>query len=105
MKKLFILLMMLFSINMAYSQEYTREGKTFTATTKQKAKSEPKATGFTWKEKDGEHPIFMSKSGSCFILKTSSKTSKEYRKYLGPEISQEICKELGIEYKGKKTKG
>lgn len=101
MKKLLILLMMLFSINMAYSQEYTREGKTFTAVSKQKAKNEPKSTGFSWKEKDGEHPIFMSESGSCFILKTSSKTGKEYRKYLGSEVSQEICKELNVEYKGK----
>ena len=45
----------------------------------------------------------ISANGSCFVNKISSKTGKEYKYYLGPEISQEICKEMGVEYKGKKS--
>ena len=44
----------------------------------------------------------MSSTGSCFVIKTSAKTGKEYRNYLGPEISEQMCKELNVEYKGKK---
>lgn len=44
----------------------------------------------------------MSSTGSCFVMRVSSKTGKEYKSYLGPEISQQICKELNVEYKGKR---
>lgn len=43
----------------------------------------------------------MGKTGSCFIRKTSAKSGKEYPDYLGEEISRTICKEMGVEYKGK----
>lgn len=45
------------------------------------------------------YPIFMSKSGSCYIKKVSKKTGNEYKQYLAAEISADICKQLGIEYK------
>lgn len=84
------------------AQDYTRSGNTFTIVSKKKkAKSEPTKTKFTV-EKDGKsYPVYMGSTGSCFILKTSSKTGKEYRNYLGPELSATICKELGVEYKPK----
>lgn len=83
------------------AQNYKRNGNTFTMTSTKKIKSEPKQTKFTV-EKDGKkYPVYIGSTGSCFILKTSSKTGKEYRNYLGPEISTTICKELGVEYKGK----
>ena len=56
-----------------------------------------------WKDSKGnEYPVYMSSTGSCFVIKTSAKTGKEYRNYLGPEISEQMCKELNVEYKGKK---
>ena len=104
MKKiLFILLLFCISFNNAYSQNYTREGNTFISSTGERVKAEPTKTKFTWKDSKGkEYPVYMSSNGSCFVIKVSTKTGKEYRNYLGPEISQQICKELNVEYKGKK---
>lgn len=89
----------------ASAQTYTRQGTTFIQTGTSRAKAEK--TQFTWKDKDGtEHPIYISNNGSCFVLKKSKKSGNEYRKYLGEQISREICAELGKEYtyKPKETK-
>ena len=104
MKKLFILFIMMFTFTtVVNAQSYERQGNTFVATKGSRAKSEPTKTKFTWKDSKGnEYPVYMSSTGSCFIIKTSAKTGKEYRNYLGPEISEQMCKELNIEYKGKK---
>ena len=65
--------------------------------------SAPIPTGFEWTDSKGnKYPIYISASGSCYVFKTSSKTGKEYKQYLKPEISQDICAKLGREYKGKK---
>ena len=83
------------------AQNYTREGNTFVSV--KSAKAEPTKTKFTWKDSKGtEYPVYISSTGSCFIIRISKKTGKEYRSYLGPEVSAQICKELNIEYKGKK---
>jgi hypothetical protein len=85
------------------AQNYTREGNTFISSTGERTKQEATKTKFTWKDSKGkEYPVYISKSGSCFVIKVSAKTGKEYRNYLGPEISRQICKELNVEYKSKK---
>lgn len=84
------------------AQSFTRSGNTFVSTTTTRTKSEPKKTQFTYKQGDKSYPIYIGSTGSCFILKTSGKTGKEYRSYLGEEMSRTICKELGVEYKPKK---
>lgn len=107
MKKiLIILLLAVMSINcVAQSKNYAVQGKEYSSTKKTKSKSEPKNTGYTWKDSKGNvYPIYMSESGSCYVIKTSSKTGKEYKNYLGPEVSQDICNKLGVTYKGKKSK-
>ena len=87
----------------ANAQTYTRGGNTFISSTGERVKTKPVKTKFTWKDSKGkEYPVYISNTGSCFVIKVSAKTGKEYRNYLGPEISQQICKELSIEYKGKK---
>lgn len=51
-------------------------------------------TDFTWKDSKGdEFPIYMAHTGSCFIIRTS-KGGKNYRAYLGEEVSEQINKEL-----------
>ena len=51
-------------------------------------------TGFTWKDSKGdEYPVYMAHTGSCFVIKTS-KSGKDYRAYLGEEVSEQIRKEL-----------
>ena len=100
MKKLLIMLVLLCVGLTSNAQNYTREGNTFVST--KSVKAEPVKTKFTWKDSKGnEYPVYISSKGSCFVIRVSSKTGKEYKSYLGPEISQQICKELGVNYKGK----
>lgn len=106
LRRLLTLLLLVLAIGLAANaQTYTRSGNTFISSKGERVKAEPVKTKFTWKDSKGnEYPVYISSNGSCFVIKVSAKTGKEYRNYLGPEISQQICKELGIEYKGKKNK-
>lgn len=75
----------------------TREGKTFVAQGA-KTKVENVKTEYSYTDTDGKtYEIWLSKNGRAFIIRVS-KTGKEYRKYLGEEISRQICKEIGREY-------
>ena len=59
-----------------------------------------KKTKFIWRDsKEMEYPVYIKSNGSCFVVKTSVKTREQYRVYLDPEISKQICKELGVDYK------
>ena len=95
------LMLSLMPYNMV-AQSYTRSGNNFVAASSSRAKSEPVKTKYTYTKDGKTYPVYVGSTGSCFILKTSSKTGKEYRMYLGEEISRQICKELNIEYKEKK---
>ena len=103
-RRLLTLLLLVLAIGLAANaQTYTRNGNTFTSAKSVKAKAEPVKTKFTWKDSKGkEYPVYISSKGSCFVIKVSAKTGKEYKNYLGTEISQQICKELNIKYNGKK---
>lgn len=80
------------------AQNYKKEGNTYIKSSNS-SKSE-RQTGFLYKDSKGnEFPIYIGNSGSCYIKKISKKTGKEYRQYLGEEISKDICKSLGVEYK------
>ena len=101
MKKIFITLTIALMAWNANAQT-VRDGKNFTQVATQ---SQGKKTGFTFTDKDGKvYDIYVGKTGSCYILKTSKKTGKEWKKYLGEEISAQICKELGITYQPKTKK-
>ena len=85
------------------AQTYTRSGNTFISSMGERIKAEPTKTKFTWKDSKGnEYPVYISSKGSCFVIKGKDKNGKDKKTYLGPEISQQICKELNVEYKGKK---
>lgn len=106
MKKfLFILLLAILSFNVSVAEtKITREGNTFVQTSTHGSKGTVTKTKYQWKDSKGTiYDVYMSSTGSCFVNKISSKTGKEYRYYLGPEISEQICRELGVEYKGKKS--
>jgi hypothetical protein len=103
MKKFFIAAVMLLALGVnnssIYAQSVVKEGKTFTVVSSSK-KSESVKTEYIWKDSKGvEYPIYISKSGACFVLRISKKTGKEYRQYLPKEVSAQIASELGIEYK------
>ena len=98
-----LLIMAVSCVANAQSANFERQGNTFVSKSSRGFKAEPIKTKFTWKDSKGkEYPVYMSSTGSCFVIRVSSKTGKEYKSYLGPEISEQICKELGVEYKGKK---
>lgn len=100
-KFILIVILAITSISASYSQNYTKSGNTFKVVSGATASKETK-TDFIWETSKGEkYPIYVGPSGSCYIKRTSSKTGKEYKQYLGAEISSEICKSLGIEYKSK----
>lgn len=102
MKKYFILAVMVLMSTICTAQ-IKREGNTFTKVTNSRTKVDTICTNYTWEIKGVIYPIAISKaSGACYIGRISSKTGKYYRSYLPQEVSAEISKELGIEYKPKK---
>ncbi len=105
-KRLLALMLLVLAMGLAANaQTYTRSGNTFISSTGERVKAEPVKTKFTWKDsKENEYPIYISSKGSCFVIKGKDKNGKDKKTYLGPEISQQICKELNVEYKGKKGK-
>ena len=83
---------------------YTVSGNTYTQVSHRgnRTSAEPEKTQFVWTDTKGkQYPIYISATGSCFIIKTSTRTGKEYRNYLKPEISKDICSRMGREYKGR----
>ena len=107
-RRLFTLILIIICCGMIANADDNKsfkcEGNTYSSTGRVKSNSSaPVVTGFTWTDSKGnKYPIYISNSGSCYIIRTSKKTGKEYKSYLGPEISQDICKKLGKEYKGKR---
>jgi hypothetical protein len=101
-KFILIAILIIASISASYAQNYTKDGKTYKSEKTIKQSSE-RETGFTWEDSKGiQYPIYMGPSGSCYIKKISKKSGNEYKQYLGAEISADICKQLGVEYKSTK---
>ena len=96
-----VALMSIMTSNTIIAQDVKREGKVYVEQKKSsEAKSEEK-TGFTYKDAKGvSFDIYIGKTGSCYINKVS-KNGNKYRKYLGEEISREICQSLGRKYQPK----
>ena len=90
----------------ASAQSFKVEGKNYSSiSSNNRTKTEPEKTDFIWTDKKGnEYPIYISVNGSCFVIKTSTKTGKEYRNYLKPDVSEDICKKLGRKYAKKAVK-
>lgn len=69
------------------AQNVVRNGNNFSVVAKNK---EDKKTQYTFTTKDGKvYPIYLSAKGKAYILRTSSKTGKQYKQYL-PEIGKQI---------------
>ena len=99
MRKLFLIAMLIIaSVTASYAQQtFTKEGNTYKS---EKVVTSEKKTDFLWEDsKKVKYIIYMGPSGSCYIKKFSQKTGKEYKQYLGEEVSKDICKQLGVEYK------
>lgn len=106
MKKLVLLLMLVMAfVTITNAQTYNVSGNTYIQNKIEKQKVEPIKTVYKYQDSKGkEYDIYMTpSSGSCFVYKISSKTGKEYKQYLGEEISKDICRKSGKEYKGKSS--
>lgn len=95
MKK-FILCILLALFCITINAEVKREGDTFKV--EQSTKASDTKTKYTWEDKQGnKYPIFITKRGACYVLKTSKKTGKEYKYYLPKDIQTQIKQEMGIQ--------
>lgn len=108
MKKFIFAVVMLlaFGIQNVNSQNVVKNGNTFKSIkSSSRTSRDTIATKFNWEDsKSNKYPIIVNKgSGSCYVWRKSAKTGKMYKSYLGAEISQAVCKELGIKYSSKQV--
>lgn len=108
MKKLIFAVVMLlaFGVQNINAQSVVRNGNTFKSVSSSSSRTsrDTIATKFEWEDSKGnKYPIIVNKgSGACYVWRKSVKTGKMYKSYLGAEVSQAVCKELGITYVPKK---
>lgn len=108
MKKFIFAVVMLlaFGVQNINAQSVVRNGNTFKSVSSSSSRTsrDTIATKFEWEDSKGnKYPIIVNKgSGACYVWRKSAKTGKMYKSYLGAEVSQAICKELGITYVSKK---
>lgn len=77
----------------ARAQNVRKQGNTFIEQCDSTKKSTVYETDFVYVDKDGKaYPIYLSKTGSAFIMKVSKKSGKKYRKYL-PDVTNMIRNE------------
>lgn len=64
--------------------------------------SKPKAVGiptpYFYKIKEQNYPILLSVNGRAYVIRISQKSGKEYKYYLGEDISRDICAKMNVEY-------
>lgn len=90
----FLLIFLGAALQECRAQSVTRQGKLFIQNPSSSTikKDSITLTGYYYQTADGtKYPIYMSSKGKCFILRTSSKTGKEYRQYL-PEVTKQLSK-------------
>lgn len=96
MKKKLILCILLALFCITANAEVKREGDTFKVEQSSRT-SQGEKTKYTWEDKYGnKYPIYITKRGACYVLRTSKKTGKEYKQYLPKEVQLQIAKELGV---------
>lgn len=94
--KYIISLLIMLTLSMSSFAEVKREGNNFKV--EQTSKASDTKTKYTWEDKEGnKYPIFVTKKGACYVVRTSKKTGKEYKQYLPKDIQETIKKELNIQ--------
>lgn len=90
----FALIFLCAALQECRAQSVTRQGKLFIQNPSNSTikKDSITLTGYYYVTSDGtRYPIYKSSKGKCFIIRTSSKTGKEYRQYL-PEVTKQLSK-------------
>lgn len=97
-------MMLCLGVNNSSSQTIVRDGKVFKSQGRSTHKADTLVTSFKFEAGGVQYPIIINKStGSCYIWK-KSRNNKMYRQYMKPEVSEQICRELSIEYKPRNKK-
>ena len=92
--KYIIALLVVFSMSITSYADVVRNGDNFKVEKTTSVNQDTK-TKYTWEDKEGnKYPIFITKKGACYVLRTSKKTGKEYKYYLPKDIQETIKKEL-----------
>jgi hypothetical protein len=107
-KYLYLALMLFIGLNNSMANDSTTfvvNGNMYSKVhTTNKQKSEPTQTPYVYQIGGQELPILLSVNGRAYVIRVSQKTGNEYKYYLGEEISRDICKKMGVEYKEKEKK-
>ncbi len=84
MKKIFVLMLILFSARaFCQTQVTTNASGNYVSTSKPKASAEGKDTGKTYTDSKGEvYKVYVNSNGKLYIIRKSKKTGKEYKQYL-----------------------
>lgn len=103
MKKfIFLAVMLLIGLNNSMANDSTTfvvNGNMYSkvhTTNKQKTKSVQ--TPYVYQIGEQELPILLSVNGRAYVIRISKNTGKEYKYYLGEEISRDICEKMGVTY-------
>lgn len=93
MKK-FIFISFVVLLGIIANAQVVKEGNTFKQS-KEKTEVVEQKTSYQYEDSKGnKYPIYKSKRGSFYVVKTSKKTGKEYKYYLPKEIQEEIKKQI-----------
>lgn len=93
MKK-FIIVSFVILLGIIANAQIMKEGNTFKQN-KEKTEVVEQKTSYEYEDSKGnKYPIYVSKRGSLYVIKTSKKTGKEYKYYLPKEMQEEIKKHL-----------
>lgn len=104
------IVLMLATVTAAFAQKasFTTNGNTYRPVVASVTKNVPQKdsatsiTPYTYEVKGVNYPIHIGRTGSCYIVRVSKRTGKEYRQYLGEEISRDICHKMNRQYTAKK---
>lgn len=95
--KYIITLLVALIVGVASYAEVVREENTFKVE-RTTSVNQDTQTEYKWQDKEGnEYPIYITKKGSCYILRVSKKTGNEYKYYLPKEVQEQIKIELNIQ--------
>ena len=88
MKQLIVTILMLVASVCIYANDsikVVKNNDTFSYVNSEKVKETPVKTAYFFEVKDIKYPIYKT-SKSCFIIRVSAKTGKEYKQYLPKEV-------------------
>lgn len=96
--KYIITILVALLISVTSYADVIRDGDTFKV--ERTSVNQDTKTKFNWEDKEGnKYPIYITRKGTCYVLRVSKKTNKEYKYYLPKDIQEQIKQEIQNETK------